>query len=109
MPGDERMQMLVVDAFHLWADIPSPLLPTVVQEAIRHSGGFPASNGQVAKAWIEMRDRDLTTRYDGKGRPTCYEIAAKNQAHIVANGGIPSPQFVIDFVKELRQRIGLPA
>ena len=53
MPDEMRMPALVGDARRLWADIPDDSLLETVEEAIKRAGGFPASNGLVAKVWDE--------------------------------------------------------
>ena len=56
-PGQERMLLLVEDAYRLWDEIPEFELPEAVKEAIVRAGSFMPTAGLVVQCWRALKER----------------------------------------------------
>ena len=57
VPGQERLLLLVEDAYRLWDEIPEPELTETVDEAIIRSGSFMPTAGLVVQCWRSRKEK----------------------------------------------------
>ena len=99
VPGQERMLLLVEDAYRLWQGIPEAELSAAVEEAAIRSGSFMPTAGLVVQCWRAQKEKhpDLgsgTKKSESETR-VYLDWLRKAEAEKA------SPEFVSQFCREI--------